>query len=100
MPKFLFTYRMPEEYTAGGDDALAAWADWFADLGPAVVERGNPTFTSAGVGKWEAGTKLGGYSLISAPDLDAAVALAGGSPALRAGGGVVVGEITNIMDGH
>ena len=39
---------------------------------------------------------LGGYSLIEADDLDAALELTTGCPVLASGGGVEVGVVTNI----
>ena len=41
-------------------------------------------------------TELGGYSIVSADDLSAAVAIARSCPALSAGGGVEVGELTRL----
>jgi hypothetical protein len=40
------------------------------------------------------GTRLGGYTVITAADLDAAVALAARCPVLEHGGAVEVGELT------
>jgi hypothetical protein len=42
---------------------------------------------------------LGGYTLVTADDLEAAVALAKGHPLLRQGGGVEVGELTVLNRG-
>jgi hypothetical protein len=97
MTTFLFSYRMPKGYRPGGSDAASAWAAWFEEMGNSVSERGNPVFESASLGNCGADTQLGGYSLITAEDLDTALALAKGCPALREGaGGVEVGVITEI----
>jgi len=48
MPKFLFVYhggKTPETKEAG-EAAMKAWGDWFNDLGPAVVDAGNPVMGS------------------------------------------------------
>jgi hypothetical protein len=40
-----------------------------------------------------AGTRLGGYSVVTAEDIDGAAALAARCPALQLGGGVEIGAI-------
>lgn len=86
MPTFVFSYRMPAGYVPGGPETMAAWAAW--------SDRGNPVLESAGLGNCREGTRLGGYSFVTAEDLESAVALAKGSPVLEACGGVEVGAIT------
>lgn len=54
---------------------------------------GNPVFERITVGSSPGETVLGGYSLITAEDLEAAVALAKGCPILERGGAVEVGEL-------
>jgi hypothetical protein len=93
MPKYLITNRIPITYTASADDA-ALWDAWFEQLGSSIVDRGNPVFNRRTLGHCGTDTLLGGYSLITAADLDAAVTLAKGSPTLASGGGVEVGELT------
>jgi hypothetical protein len=88
------TYRMPVGYVPGGPETMAAWAAWFDSLGHGLSDRGNPVSESADVGNCGEETRLGGYSFVTAEDMESAVALAKGSPALRAGGGVEVGAVT------
>ena len=95
MPRFVFSYRPSKEYRPS-EDAMAAWAAWFEQLGDSVVDRGNPVFESRTLGTFESPTRLGGYSLVAAENLDAAVALAGGCPLLRRGGAVEVGLLTEL----
>ncbi len=45
------------------------------------------------MGNLDVDTRLGGYSLVTAEDLDGAAALAEGCPALRVGGGVEIGTV-------
>jgi hypothetical protein len=59
-----------------------------------LVDRGNPVFERSTVGNCGADTELTGYSLVTADDLEAAVALAKGCPVLQSDCGVEVGEIT------
>lgn len=93
MSTFVFAYRAPEGAT-GSPDGIAEWRAWFEELGAAVADRGNPVFERSALGNCGTGTVLGGYSLITADDLEAAVTLAKGSPALAHGGGVEVGALT------
>jgi hypothetical protein len=99
MYTYVFVYRTPKNYTGGSGDAMAAWNAWFEQLGANLVDRGNPVFTSSTLGECGGGT-LGGYSLVTADDLDEAVALAKGCPFLSEGGGVEVGELTLLNEGR
>src|SRR6185437_13035657 len=86
MATFLFTYRVPHDYALGRPDAVGAWSDWFASMGDGLLDIGKPVAQAAALGDGDAGTRLGGYSLVTADDLDAALALAKGCPALAIGG--------------
>ena len=96
MTAFLFAYRMPNDYSPGRPDAVAAWTAWFAGMGASVADQGQPVFESAGLGNRGDDTRLAGYSLITADDLDEALALAKGCPALQEGAGVEVGVIAEL----
>ena len=95
MPTFLFSYRMPADYQPGprtrprtGLRSSTGWAttSW-TGASPCPRRR-----SSAGAD----GTRLGGYSLISAEDLEAAVTLAKDCPALAEGAGVQVGQLADL----
>ncbi|NNE11161.1 MAG: hypothetical protein HKN41_02830 [Ilumatobacter sp.] len=82
----------------GQAEVMAAWNAWFAELGDAVVDGGNPygdSRTVASDGSITPGNaaKLSGYSVVQAGDLDAAAALAKGCPILGAGGSITVSEV-------
>jgi hypothetical protein len=97
MSKFLFSYRMPAGYTPGQPGVAEAWRAWFEGLGQSLVTLGNPVFESTSLGECGAGTTLGGYSIVTAEDLEAAVAMAKGCPALRSSGaGVEVGVLAEV----
>jgi hypothetical protein len=96
MPKFLFSYRMPGDYQPGRPDSIAAWTAFFAGMGDHVLDLGQPVSETAELGQCGAGTRPGGYSLISADDLEAAVTLAKGCPALAEGAGVQVGQLIDL----
>ena len=59
------------------------------------MDAGQPVSETAEVGL-RGRTRLGGYSLITADDLAAAVALAKGCPALDEGAGVQVGLLASV----
>jgi hypothetical protein len=96
MPTFVLAYRMTDDYTPGRPGVVEAWNSWFEGVGDALVDRGNPVFESTSLGQCGAGTNLGGYSIIRADDLEAAVAIAKGCPSLNEGAGLEVGVITEI----
>ena len=101
MPKYVLAYHgggtMPES-EAEQAAIMEAWGAWFAGMGEAVVDGGNPightkTITSDGSASDGGGANpVIGYSLISAADMDAALGLAGTCPVLAAGGNVEVAE--------
>jgi hypothetical protein len=96
MTAFLFSYRMPNGYVPGRIDVMATWKSWFEGMGEDLVEMGNPTFESRALGNTGSDTSLGGYSIVDANDLESALALAKGCPALADGGGVEVGVIAEV----
>ena len=53
-------------------------------------------FDRGTVGDSAGGALLGGYSLVTAENLDKALALAEGRPIVAAGGGVEVGELAEL----
>ena len=81
MSTYLFTFRVPPRY-APSARASDAWSTWQLELGARLKDRGNPAFAAAALGASTADTTLGGYSLIRAGSLDAAVTLARGCPLL------------------
>ena len=99
MSKYLFAYSggSTPESESEQQAVMAKWMGWFGTLGDAVVDGGNPFSVSTSVGSGGsvgngAGTRLTGYSLVSAKSLDAASELAKGCPVLESGGRVDVYE--------
>jgi hypothetical protein len=104
MTKYLLVYHggsMPET-EAEGAAVMESWVNWFASLGEAVVDVGNPTSASGTIASDGAVSEGGGanpatgYSLIQVDSLDAAVALAKGCPVLSAGGSVEIAETVDV----
>jgi len=92
VPKFLFCYRVPRDYQPGTETGRA-WEAWFESLGSSRIDTGHAVVTTQALGILDAGTRLGGYSLVAADDVDAAAELARGCPALQLGGGVEIGAV-------
>ena len=93
MAKYVFSYRVPSDYKPHAGTA-AEWQAWFGGTGPALVDIGHAVTDYASLGEvGGSGSRLIGYSVVSAEDMDAALALAKDCPALRVGGGVEVGPV-------
>ncbi|HLX49592.1 MAG TPA: hypothetical protein VKS82_14790 [Streptosporangiaceae bacterium] len=97
MATYLLIFRSPHDYKPSPETG-AAWSAWHQGLGAQLRDRGNPVFRSQVLGGEVGDTALGGYSLIRAADLDAAVAVAKTCPGLESGMTVEVGEVTNSDD--
>jgi len=105
MTSFVFAYSGGNGMSADPaerEQAMAAWGQWFGELGAAVVDGGAPTGASKTVGKGgsvsDGGSRgLTGYSIVAADSLDGAVELAKGCPVLSSGGSVDVDEALAVM---
>jgi hypothetical protein len=97
MARFLVTYHgggMPEGDEARRE-AMAAFAQWAARTGSALVDPGAPLGPSKTVAKGSvtdgpASGPTGGYSVIEADDIDAAVTLVRDHPFVDRGGSLQV----------
>lgn len=104
MSKFLLVYHGGSGMPASEEEqakAMAAWGGWFAQLGDAVVDGGNPTGASVTVksgGSSQGGgaNPTSGYSLIEASSIDDATEKAKGCPILAGGGSVEVCETIDV----
>lgn len=103
MPKFIFAYHggrkpaTPEE----GEKVMAAWGSWFQSLGAAVADPGGPvglshTVSGSGVATNGGANPVSGYSLVTAKDQSAAVAMARNCPMVLDGSGQV--EVAEVID--
>ena len=95
MAKFLFSYRVAKGYRPGAESGKA-WQAWFESLGSSRIDTGHAVIATRTLGNLDAETRLGGYSVVAAEDMEAAAALAAGCPALQLGGGVEVGTIPEL----
>lgn len=102
MPKFMFAYhggKKPETPEAI-EKVMAAWRNWIAETGAALVEPGNPvgkskTVSARGVADDGGSNPLSGYSIVEVDDIDAAIKIAKACPHLD-GGTIEVAEIINM----
>ncbi len=103
MAKFVFVYHgggkpsSPEE----GEKVMAAWMSWYGTMGDAVVDPGAPvgmskTVSASGVADDGGANPTSGYTVVTAADKDAAVAMAKGCPILDGGQGTV--EVAEAME--
>jgi len=106
MATFLLLYtegKMPES-PAEQEAVMAAWGAWFGKIGSNLVDGGNPftpqakSISSNGtVSDGPIGELAGGYSIIKADSLDAAVAVARECPVLQGGSQITVYETFPVM---
>jgi hypothetical protein len=93
MAKFLFTYRAQQDYTLGRPETTAPWRGWFDSMGGSLVDLGEAVVESSPLGNLGADTRLGGYSVVTADNLEAAMAIAKGCPVIAQGGGIEAGVL-------
>ena len=106
MANYLLLYHgggMPET-EAEQKAVLDDWTAWYTNLGPAVVDPGNPftpmakSIASDGkVSDGPAGSMASGYTVIKADSLDAAAAMAKSCPVLKSGASISVFETFDVM---
>lgn len=105
MSKYIMIYKgeatdtsdMTEEQAAA---VMEKWGAWMGKVGPALVDVGTPFGPGISVvdnGTTSAPVALSGYSIVDAPDLGTAQALADGHPYLSEGEGNFAIEIYEMM---
>jgi hypothetical protein len=96
MAKYVFSFRVPSDYRPNAGTP-AEWQAWFGGLGSALVNVGNAVTGYASLGEvGGSGSRMVAYSVVSAEDLNSALALAQDCPVLRVGGGVEVGPVMEV----
>ena len=96
MTKYVFSFRVPAGY-APNAETPGEWQAWFGGLGTALVDVGNAVTEYASLGEvGGTGSRMVAYSIVSAADMDAALALAKDCPVMRVGGGVEVGPVMEV----
>jgi hypothetical protein len=106
MANYLLLYSggsMPEG-EAEQKAVMAEWTNWFAKIGGALVDGGNPftpvakTISKDGkVSEGSGGPMPSGYSILKANSIEEAVTLSKGCPVLKGGASIMVFETFNAM---
>lgn len=100
MPKFLITYHGSEGPPPDPEvrkQIEAAFMAWAQSVGSALADPGAPlgnfkTVSSSGVVDGQAGGSFGGYTILDAPDEDAAIKLCETHPYVTRGGKLQVSQ--------
>jgi hypothetical protein len=95
MPSYVFTYRRAKGAPLKMDEA-DAWFSWFDQIREHITVPGSAVASSRQVGNVGGEQSVSGFTVISARDMDEAVELASGCPAIRLGHGLEVGELLEI----
>lgn len=90
------------ETEEGRKQVMAAFGKWFQDLGPNLVDPGNPvgrakTLKNGGEADGGGSNPVSGYTIIKATSLDEAVKMTKGCPILHGGGTIEVCETFSAM---
>jgi hypothetical protein len=100
MSKFLVTYygSAPPADAAAAEHVKAAFGAWLAKAGEAVVDPGAPLRPSTQVANGTPTPKvaIGGYTIIEAPDVHAAVEVLKSHPFVARGGTLQLDEVVAI----
>ncbi|MEO8477557.1 MAG: hypothetical protein ABI572_10990 [Actinomycetota bacterium] len=93
---------MPEGEEAQ-KQVMAAWDAWFASVGDALKDGGNPftgqsrTIATDGAVSDGGGGSASGYTILKADSLDDAVSLSKGCPVLAGGSSITIHETFAVM---
>jgi hypothetical protein len=94
MAKFILLYKGPATPQADitpevGQQLMQAWDAWMGKVGNALVDGGAPFVGNStavlGDGSTKSASDLNGYTVVEAPDINAAKSLVGGNPFLDDG---------------
>ena len=93
MGNYLFVHHFPKGFQ-GSPETAAAAAAWFEQLSPKLTGRTLPTPEPHQLGDPDAEPVPSAYEVITADDLDGAIALAQAWPLVSRGGRIEVRELT------
>jgi hypothetical protein len=101
MPRYILAFRggMPTNPDEG-QKMMADWNAWMDGIGAALVDKGagfgKSRFLSAPDRETKTGDPLSGYSVVEAPDFDAALDMARANPIFSLGGSIEVAEMVQM----
>ena len=104
MPRYLLAYHggHVDESQEGRERVMKEFGEWFAELGPRLIDPGNPIARAVTV---DAGTvsdrggsnPVSGYTVIEADDMEAAIELVKRGPIVHGGRTVEIAETTTAL---
>ena len=104
MPRYLLAYHggHVDESQEGRERVMKEFGEWFAELGPRLIDPGNPIARAATV---DGGTvsdgggsnPVSGYTVIDADDMEAAIELVKRGPIVQGGRTVEIAETTTAL---
>ena len=104
MPRYLLAYHggHVDESQEGRERVMTEFGEWFAELGPRLIDPGNPIARAATV---DGGTvsdgggsnPVSGYTVIDADDMEAAIELVKRGPIVQGGRTVEIAETTTAL---
>jgi hypothetical protein len=93
MANYVFSFRVPSDYRPDAGTP-AEWQAWFGGLGSALADVGNAVTAYASLGEvGGSDSRMIAYSVVSAENMESALALVKDCPVMRVGGGVEVGPV-------
>lgn len=103
MAEFILAYHgggMPETPEEGAK-TMAAWQQWYQDIGPNIVHPGAPvglskTVSAGGVADDGGANPLSGFTIVKADSIEAACKMAAGCPMVMDGSGTA--EVAPLME--
>ena len=96
MAKYVFSFRVPADYKPSAETPNE-WKAWLGGLGSSLVDVGRAVTDYASAGEvGGSDSRMVAYSVVSAENLDSALALAKDCPVMRVGGGVEVGPVMEV----
>ena len=104
MPRYLLAYHggHVDESQEGRERVMKEFGEWFAELGPRLIDPGNPiaraVTVDGGMVSDRAGSNpVSGYTVIEADDMEAAIELVKRGPIVQGGRTVEIAETTTAL---
>jgi hypothetical protein len=104
MPRYLLAYHggHVDESLEGRQRVMEAFGKWFAELGPRLIDPGNPiaravTVDGGSVTDGGGANPISGYTVIDAEDMQAAIELVKRGPIVLGGRTVEIAETTTAL---
>jgi hypothetical protein len=104
MPRYLLAYHggHVDESLEGRQRVMTAFSKWFEELGPRLIDPGNPISRTVTVDDGSAsdggGTNpISGYTVIDADDMETAIELVKRGPIVQGGRSVEIAETTTAL---